>query len=268
MRTLLAVCAGLVFAGSLAAQSKVPRDQCLGGKLVAIQPDSISLQFNQKITLMRVAPDAEIWRRGVDLESIHQLALGDDIYAECIRAGDSDAVMASVVAAVEKGDSVRIEPHHVAEYRVCGGYLVAIAKDAISVKSDDGVSVIRVNANTEIWQGEILRDTAALKLGDVVSARATVAYPSGELIADEVTANVAITESTIVAVRSDRIVVNEYPGADKHSAYPRGHATVLFDAHTNFRFDGGNLEKGRTVRAVGLDLGHHTFRASTIIVER
>jgi hypothetical protein len=44
--------------------------------------------------------------------------------------------------------------------------------------------------------------------------------------------------------------------------------TVLFDARTNFDLDQGQLKKGVTVLAVGFDLGHDTFRASSIIVER
>jgi hypothetical protein len=267
MRALLSVCLGVVFLGSLAGQSQVPADQCLGGELVAIQPDSIVLKFNEKITIMRLAPDAAVWRRGVYLESIHRLALGEDIYLACTRSGEDGTVMASLVAAVEKGDAVRMVPHNVAEYRACGGILAAIAKDAISVKSDDGVCVMQINANTDIWRGDIFHDTSGLKLGDEITARSVVEYPGGELIAEQVDANITITEGTIVAVRADRIVVSQYPNADKRSAYPRGHVTVLFDAHTNIDLAGGELKKGAIVRAVGLDLGHDTFRASTIVVE-
>jgi hypothetical protein len=224
MRALLSVCLGLTLLGSLEGQSQVPGDQCLGGDLVAIQQDSIALKFNEKITIMRVAPDAEVWRRGVDLESIRQLVVGDDIYLACTRSGEDGTVMASLIAAV---------------------------------KSDDGVCVMRVNANTEIWRGEIFHDAGGLKLGDEISARSVVEYPGGELIAEQVDANITSTEGTIASVHSDRIVVNEHPG----------HVTVLFDARTNFDLDGGKLKKGATVRAVGLDLGHDTFRASTIVVE-
>ncbi len=262
MHGLLSVCVGFTLLGSLAGQSpapgaEVPGDQCLGGDLIAIQQNSIVLKFNEKIMIMRLAPDAEIWRRGVYLESIHQLVVGDNIYLACTRSVEDGAVMASLVAAVERGDAVRMVRHNVAEYRACGGILAAIAKDSISVKSDDGVCVMQVNANTEIRRGEIFHDTSGLKLGDEISARTAVEYPGGELIAEQVDANIAIAEGTIVAVRSDRIVVNEHPG----------HVTVLFDARTHFDLDGGTLKKGATVRAVGLDLGHDTFRASTIVVE-
>lgn len=79
----------------------MPQDQCLGGTLRAVQQDSITLQFNQKIIRMPVAPDAEIWRRGVDLKSVRELIPGDELYLRCTRAA-SGAVHASVVAAVEK----------------------------------------------------------------------------------------------------------------------------------------------------------------------
>jgi hypothetical protein len=87
------------------------------------------------------------------------------------------------------------------------------------------------------------------------------------LVAEEVFANITITEGTIVSIRSDRIVVDQYPGADKHSAYSRGHITVLFDRRTEFNLDGHEFKKGSDVRAIGLDLGHNTFRATTIFVE-
>jgi hypothetical protein len=260
VRTLLSACITLILVGGLDAQSDVPGDQCLGGSLLAVQQDSITLRFNEKITTMRLAPDAEIWRRGVDLDRIDQLVVGDNIYLKCARAADSGAVVASVVAAVEEGDGVNFVPHHIVEYRVCIGHLVAATGDTLSLKNDDGVCVVRVNADTEIWRGEIFHDISALKLGDDVGARVVVGYPSGELTAEMVEANVAKTEGTIVSMRSDRIVIQE----DR----VRRHVTVLFDSRTAFDLDQGKLKNGATVLAVGLDLGHDTFRATSIVVEQ
>jgi hypothetical protein len=269
MRTLLSACIAFTFVGSLAAQSEVPREQCLGGWIVAIQQDSITLKFNEKITTMRLAPGAEIWRRGMDLENLQQLVVGDEIYMECTRAGDSGLVMASVVAAVEKNEAVRMEPHHIVEYGLCGGYLVAVTKDTLSVKSNDGICVMRVNAATIIWRGEAYHDTSALKLGDVVVARFTVGYPGRDLTIEEADANLANAEGKIVIVRSDRIVINQdLSNGNEHFFHPHSHVTVLFDAHTTFDLDEGKLKKGAGVRAIGLDLGHNTFRASTIVVEK
>lgn len=256
MRTLLL---GLAFVGSLAAQSEVPTEQCLGGWLISIQADSITLKFNERITTFRLAPDAEIWRHGTDVESIHQLVLGDEIYLKCIRSGDG-AVIASIVAAVEEGHGVDMEPHHLKDISVCIGHLVAFTKDTLSVKNDKGVCVIHLTADAKIWRGEIYHDTSVLKLGDEVGARVVVGYPSGELTAEEVDANVAKAEGKIVSMRPDRILVKE----DR----VRGRTTVLLDSGTAFDLDQGKLEKGAFVLAIGLDLGHNTFRATSVVVEK
>src|SRR5580693_6654319 len=121
MRTLLLG----IFLSSLSAQPEVPGDQCLGGTLVSIQQDAITTKFNQKIVTMRLASDAEIWRRGVDLESIQQLVVGDEIYLKCARSAGGE-VVASIVAAVQQDSGVDLTPHHIREIRVCGGSLVAI----------------------------------------------------------------------------------------------------------------------------------------------
>ena len=152
-------------------------------------------------------------------------------------------------------------PHHIAEIRVCIGRLIAIGKDTLSAKNENGTCVIHLKPDMKIRRGEIFHDTSALKLGDDLSARVVVGYPGGELTADEeVEANVAKAEGTIVSMRSDRIVVKE----DR----VRGHETVLFDSRTAFDLDQGKLKKGAYVLAVGLDLGHDTFRATSIVVEK
>lgn len=246
MRTLLL---GLAFVGGLAGQ-------CLPGTLISIQQDSITLKFNEKITTMRLAPDAEVWRRGTDVASLQQLVEGDNISLKCTRTGGG-AVVASVVAAVQEGSQVYMEPHHLKEITVCGGHLVAFTKETLSVKNDEGICVIHINTDTEIWRGEIYHDTSALKLGDHLMARVTIGYPNRELTAEEVEANVAKAEGTIVSLRSDRMVVNDH-----------GHVTVLLDSRTAFDLDQGNLQKGAIVLAIGLDLGHNTFRVMSIVVEK
>jgi hypothetical protein len=81
-------------------------------------------------------------------------------------------------------------------------------------------------------------------------------------MAEEVEANVASTEGKIVSVRSDRIVVRDW-----HLPYLRGHVTVLLDRRTVFDLDGRELKKGAIVRAVGLNLGSKTFRATSVVLE-
>jgi hypothetical protein len=249
-----------LFISSLSAQSEVPGDQCLGGTLVSIQQDSMTTKFNEKIITMRLASDAEIWRRGVDLESIQQLVVGDEIYLKCARSAGGE-VVASIVSAVQQDSGVDLTPHHIQEIRVCGGSLVAIGKDTLSMKNDDGVCVLRLKPDTTIWRGEIFHDTNALKLGDDVMARAIVDYPSEELIADgEVVANIAKAEGPVVDIRPDRIIVNEGRWHQR--------VTVFFDRRTKFDTDDGELKKGVTVMAIGLDLGRSKFRAASIVVEK
>ena len=89
-----------------------------------------------------------------------------------------------------------------------------------------------------------------------------MAYPSGELTAEEVEANVAIAEGKIVSVRANRIVVRDW-----HLSYLRGHITVLLDRRTVVDLNGREFKKGTNVRAIGLDLGHNTFRATSIVLE-
>jgi hypothetical protein len=252
MRTLLL---GFAFVVRLAGQSEVPTERCMPGTLISIQPDSITLKFNEKITTMRLAPDAEIWRRGTDVASLQQLFVGDDVHLKCSQAGQE--VVASVVAAVEAGGQVDMEAHHLKEIAVCMGHLVAVTKDTLSVKNDAGVCVVHIPPGIEIWRGKIFHDTSALKLGDEVGARATIGYPNRELTAEMVEANVAKAEGKIVFVASDRIVVKD-----------RGRVTVLLDSRTALDLDQGKLEKGGTVLAIGLDLGHRKFRATSIVVEK
>lgn len=256
MRTTVLLC---IFLGTLAAQSEVPGDQCLGGVLVSIQQDSITTKFNEKIITMHLAPDAEIWRRGVDLESAHQLVLGEEIYLKCTRAGET--VVASIVAAVEKDDGVDLTPHHIHEIRVCGGALVAIGEATLAMKNDHGVCVVHFKPDTKIWRGEIFHDTSALKPGDDVMARVIVSYPTEDLIADgEVIANIAKAEGPVVDIRPDRIIVAESRWHNR--------VTVFFDRRTAFDTDEGELKKGVTVMAIGLELGRSKFRATSVVVEK
>ena len=161
------------------------------------------------------------------------------------------------------GRFVDMEPHHLKEITVCSGHLVAFTQDTLSVKNDDGICVIRVNAAApEIWRGEIFHDTGVLKpLSDDVSARVTIGYPNRELTAEDVEANVAKAEGKIVSVRPDRILVKE----DR----VRGNATVLLDSRTAFDLDQGKLEKGAFVMAIGLDQQDTTSpsAATSIVVE-
>ena len=113
----------VVVTGNLPAQTTVPPDHCLGGRLLTIQQGSITLRFNDRVTTMPIAPGAEIWRRGVDVESIRQLVPGDDIYLKCAQPEPSGPVMATIVAVPEGDDGLNLEPHHITAIGACVGML-------------------------------------------------------------------------------------------------------------------------------------------------
>ena len=87
----------------------------------------------------------------MDLESIHQLVVGDNIYLKCTRAADSGVAVASMVAAVEMDDGIDLVPHHIAEIRVCTGHLIAIDKDTLSAKNETGICVIHLKPGATIF---------------------------------------------------------------------------------------------------------------------
>lgn len=261
----------IAFAGLAEAQTAVQGDQraeCLPGSLISTQQDSITVKFNEKIVTLHLTPETEIWRRGVDLKSTSELVPGDDISVKCAATPAADGwPIATLIAAAMDGDSIYLDPHHVHEIRVCGGDLIDIQPQAITINSDDGPCIMTVPPGIDIWRGEVYHDTGVLKIGDDVMARVTVSFPSGELIAEEITSNIAITEGAIVSAAKDFIVVDQYPGADPDSAYPRGRITVLLDGST--KFDDctlADLKKGANIRALGLDTGPDQFRATYITV--
>ena len=229
-------------------------DNCLGGWLVSAQDGSVTLKFNDKINTYSVTPATEMWRRGVDLSSPKQLVAGDNVFVLCTGS------VATLVAAVHQDTGVRLEPHNVAEISACLGRLVDIGAYTLTVKNDDGLCSFLVPPGIDIWRGEIYHDTGVLQLGDEVGARVTISYPSGQWVAEEVEANVAKTEGTIVSARPDRIVVKESR---------RFRTTVLLDSRT--RCDDcalADLKKGVDVLATGLELSPNQFRATYITVEK
>lgn len=264
----LTLCLGFCLLARGASGADVPPDQCLGGTLLSAQKDSITTKFNQKIITMPIAPGAEIWRRGVDLQSPQQLVPGDNIYLRC-RQSAGGPVTASLVAAVKNDDGVNMEPHRVVEISGCAGRLIAVTKDTVSVKNDKGICVLHIDADTTIWRGETFHDTSALKLGDEIAAGARVVYPSGELMAENVDANVDRWEGVITKVLKDTVYI-------KFDAPVNETVKVIFDGRTEFRycvFDDDfkhhctvdDLKVGRHLDTVGLVLGKTELRATSVL---
>ena len=253
----------LLGCGRCAAQIAVAPDQCLGGKLIGIQPDSVTAKFNDKINTYHFAPGAEIWSRGRDVVSPMQLTIGDQIYIRCTRTEVGGPVLLTLLAAPEQDDAVSLEPHHIRAVSVCIGKLVTRTSNRLVVKSEKGDCVIRTTAQTIYWRGEISRDSGILKTGDDVTARVIVGYPGRVLTADgEVEANVAKVEGPLVALDSQKMVVQSNRGRER--------STVLLDTHTEFvQGDYSRLKKGGQVMVIGLDLrpdGTNAIRATRIWV--
>lgn len=255
---------------SISVAQTTDEPQCLGGWLISAQPDSVTLKFNEKILTYRITPETELWRRGVDINSPLEFVAGDDITIECAATPAADGVpIATIIASALKDDVVAVESHNIREIRVCIGDLVDIQPSVITLKNDNGVCVVRVPPGQEIWRGKVYHDTGALRIGDSVATRSTVSFPSGELTAELVEANVTKTEGMIVSAAKDFIVVNQYPGADPDSAYAKGHITVLIDGDTEFeQGSAADLKKGVDIMAVGLDLGPTQFQATRVWVYR
>jgi hypothetical protein len=221
------ICTILFWGGQCAAQVPVPPDQCLGGNLIGIQPDSVTSKFNDKISIYRFAPGAEIWSRGADVESPMQLTMGDQIYIRCTRTEAGWPALITILAAVERDDAVSLEPHHIRASSVCMGQLVTRTRDTLSLKSEKGVCLMHTTAQTTYWRGAISDDPGILKIGDEVIARVSVGYPGRILTADgQVEANVAKAEGPIVELNSGSMVVE----SDRRQK----RWTILLDSQTEF----------------------------------
>jgi len=259
----------LIAFASLAAGQPYERPPCLGGTLISSQRDSITTKFNEKILTYRVTPETELWRRGVDLKSPLEFVAGDDINIKCAAAPDPDGTpIATIIASALPDDVVYMESHNLHEIRVCIGDLVDVQPAALTLKNDNGVCVVHVPAGLDIWRGKIFHETSALKIGDSVATRSTVSFPSGELTAELVEANVTKTEGTIISAAKDFIVVEEYPRGDEDASEEKVQVMVLIDEDT--KLDGlsrEDLKKGVDVLATGLGLGPTQFRATYITIE-
>lgn len=267
MRAVLPLLVALATGGNLPAQTNVPPDQCLGGRLLAIQQDSITLQFNARITSMPIAPGAEIWRHGVDVRSIRQLVPGDDVYLKCERSRPNGPVMAAIVAVPEGGDSLNLEPHHITAINVCAGKLVAVTSGSVSVKDDQGICKVQTNAQTMFWRGKNFRDATALRIGDDVDIRYAVGYPGRVLTAESVEANVDKCEGTIVGTRPGMIIVENYRPRDRIRVYYDADTRTM-DPDSDNEHEFTKLKKKTLVLAVGLHTGRNSMRATTIYIER
>jgi hypothetical protein len=266
MRVILPLLITVAAAGSLSAQTVVPRDQCLGGRLLSTQEGSITLQFNQRVTTIPIAPGGEIWRHGSDVESIRQLVPGDNVYLKCAQPEPSGAVIATIVAVPEGDDGLKLEPHHITAIGACVGKLIAVARDSITVRNE-GTCKVQINSQTSFWRGENLPHETSLRLGDEVSVRYAVGYPGRVLTVESVEANVAKCEGTIGDARRGVIIVENFRPRESFKVYfdPR---TRILDPENDNEHDFAKLTKKTVVLVVGLGLGHNSIRATSIFIEK
>ncbi|HUA20599.1 MAG TPA: DUF5666 domain-containing protein [Bryobacteraceae bacterium] len=261
MTRLVFLC--LAFLTGLAAQQSASREpRVISGTLVATAHNSISVKLNRKITTVQLTPDTEIWRRGIDFTAPSHLVLGDDIYVLYEQTSTDGAPLATLIAAPEEGDSVALVPRHVVENRVCDGYLTAAGINTIAIKNDEGTCIMRFTPDTVFWRGGASHGPGALVVGDEIGARAQVNYPNGELIAEEVIANLGKFSGTITGLHPHSV---EIAREDEHGD-PDGPATVYIDGRTAFNEGtAAELEVGAFLEVIGLDLGDDSMRATTIM---
>ena len=141
------------------------------------------------------------------------------------------------------------------------GTLIAIRDGSISIKNDNGTFVFHVNSDTRIWRGGSA-SLHQLRLGDDVAVRYRAAAEGGEAIATDIEANVDKWEGTITKVRPHSVQVDVDNGHDS----PVWRATIFIDGQTIF--DAGtpkDLQAGRFLEVIGLDMKHRRMRATRIL---
>jgi hypothetical protein len=187
-RLKLAACLalfGLLFViapGSLAFPEKG-----LMGKLTKIGNGALYLDQSGKSLTLLIGPRTELWRHGNDLRSTSQLVLGQDIRAVYSEIAADGSPIATLVVQSEAGDTVKMVPHQVVEYRLCSGSLIQVTNDSITLRTgDDKTCITHVDARTEIWYGRISHDPTVLRVGDDISTRNVVQYPQENLVAEKV----------------------------------------------------------------------------------
>jgi hypothetical protein len=141
------------------------------------------------------------------------------------------------------------------------GRLVAIHDQSISLRNDDGTFVFHVNSDTKIWRGGTA-NLRQLHLRDNLDIAYYRAKGSSQALATEIDANIANWSGTITRVGPHSIEI----AREDEQGNPWGRAIIFIDDRTTF--DQGtpkDLQVGRSLQVVGLDLGHRRMRVTMIL---
>jgi hypothetical protein len=192
MRRLLGMALSLALFVPLAvtpsdSQSPVSGQKYLMGRLMWAENAAISIELNGKTLKLEIGPATELWRHGTELQSTSQLALGEDVRAIYTDVAADGSPKPTLVVESGAHDTVKMAPHHVAEYRFCSGILLQATKDSIALRTGDNkVCVVQVDATTQIWRGQIVRDATMLHIGVEISASSVVHYPQETLVGENI----------------------------------------------------------------------------------
>jgi len=190
MRHWLRMASCLLFSGSLFVtppSSLAAPQKIVMGRLTKAGNSAIYLNQNGKSLTLLISPTTELWRLGTDVRSTSQFVLGQDIRAAYSEVAADGSPIAILVVQSQAGDTVKMVPHQIVEYRLCSGSLVQTTNDSITLRTgDDKTCTTHLDARTEIWQGRISHDPTVLRVGDDVSTRNVVQYPQESLVAERI----------------------------------------------------------------------------------
>jgi hypothetical protein len=148
------------------------------------------------------------------------------------------------------------------------GIVKSISGNVISVDAGERVIAVFTNERTEIWKGKIFHDLSLVHVGDDFAGRCR-ADASGRLVGDLIELNVVNFFGIITRVGGggDSFDMFTNPKADPQSGYIKKNLKVTVDSDTLFSSSAKeDLNAGRDVQMVGLDLKNGTIRATRVTV--
>jgi hypothetical protein len=141
------------------------------------------------------------------------------------------------------------------------GTVSKVTGNSISVKTTRGFFLIPADDKTEVVKDKTYRDLSLLKIGDEVSVHCR--NPTGKPVAVKVFASIITFSAAVKHIGDDEIEVLTIPDAD----YMREeHRIVRLYADTVLGTSRKDLQVGRDIRVVGLDVGDGAVDAARIAI--